>query len=263
MENLKAKFHQWLGIPYKLHIQSVGDGPAIVFLHGIATSSVSWNYLTPLLSQQYRCITIDLLGFGESPKPDWYDYTPKEHVKNIHHTIKKLNIEGSFVLVGHSMGGLLAMHYASKYPKKVSHLVMLSPPIYSTVGEIKKAKKVWRETLYVKAYQYLRTHKNFTLRGANGLKMLALKNNPFLITETTWNSFSKSLENSIEKQNVVADMEQIFCPVDIFYGTLDQLLIKKNIHYLSRYGNVKLHPLRGSHVVSARYASSVATLLKA
>jgi hypothetical protein len=44
---------------------------------------------------------------------------------------------------------------------------------------------------------------------------------------------------------------------------LDQLLIKKNIQYLARYGNVKLHPLRGSHVVSARYASSVATLLKA
>jgi cis-3-alkyl-4-acyloxetan-2-one decarboxylase len=261
MENIKAKFHQWFNIPYELHMKSVGAGPTIVFLHGIATSSASWNYLIPLLSQNYRCITIDLLGFGDSPKPDWYAYTPSEHIKNINHTIKKLDLKDPFILVGHSMGSLLALHYANKYPRKVSRVIMLSPPIYFTSGEVKRAKQAWREAIYARAYKYIRTHKNFTLRGAIGLKALVLKNNPFLITDTTWNSFSKSLENSIEKQNVVNDLEQIFCPVDIFYGSIDQLLIKKNILSLGRFGNVTIHSVYSAHAVNLRYALAIAKIL--
>jgi pimeloyl-ACP methyl ester carboxylesterase len=261
MENLKAKIHQWLGIPYRLHVQSVGSGPPIIMLHGIATSSASWSKLIPLLAPNYKCITIDLLGFGDSPKPEWYDYTPKEHVKNIRYTIKKLKLKEPFILMGHSMGSLLAVHYVSKYPANVSRLVMLSPPVYFTSAEMKKAKRLWRETLYSKAYKYIRAHKNFTLRGAAGLKNMALRNNSFLITESTWHSFSKSLENNIEKQNVPEDLEEIFCPVDIFYGTLDQLLIKKNIVQLSRFANVKLHPLRSGHVINLQYSRRVALLL--
>jgi pimeloyl-ACP methyl ester carboxylesterase len=262
MENFKAKIHEWLGIPYTLHVHSVGKGPTIIMLHGIATSSKSWNYLVPLLSSKHRCVTVDLIGFGQSPKPDWYSYTPNEHIKNVHHTIKKLGIKEPFILVGHSMGALLAVHYARQHPNRISRLILLSPPIYNTSSEVKKAKRLWRELFYSRAYKYIRTHKNFTLKGAAGLKYLVLRNNPFLINESTWLSFSKSLENSIEKQNIVDDLEQIFCPVDIIYGTLDQLLIKKNIQAFSKLKYVHIHPIRNGHVINLRYSLAVAKLLE-
>jgi pimeloyl-ACP methyl ester carboxylesterase len=261
MDKFWAKIHQWLGIPYALHVRRSGAGPRVVMLHGIASSSVSWNNLVPPLSSDFECLTIDLLGFGESPKPEWYSYTPNEHVACIHHTFKKQKLKEPFILVGHSMGALLALYYASKYPHRIKRLILLSPPIYLTEGEAQKARRIWRDLLYSRAYKYLRLHKNFTLKGARGIEFLAMKNNPFSITQRTWLPFSKSLEECIEKQNVVADIEQIHCPVDIFYGTLDQLLIKKNIKVLSKYPNVQIHAVRSAHLINKGYAKTVAKIL--
>jgi pimeloyl-ACP methyl ester carboxylesterase len=213
VENILSKFHQWFKIPYRLHVKTTGSGPPVIFLHGIATSSASWNNLIPYLRNSHTCITIELLGFGKSPKPHWYAYTPDDHVKNIQHTIKKLKLKEPYILVGHSMGGLLALHYANNHPKMISRLIMLSPPIYLTKADAAKARKVWRDILYARAYKYIRTHKKFTLKGVRGLKVLALKNNPFSITEDTWTAFSKSLEECIEKQNVIKDLEQLNIPI--------------------------------------------------
>jgi pimeloyl-ACP methyl ester carboxylesterase len=261
MENLLSKLHQWFGIPYRLHTQSTGQGPTIIFLHGIATSSVSWDKLVPYISDNYRCITIDLLGFGKSPKPSWYSYTPEEHTKNINYTIKKLKLKEPFILAGHSMGGLLALHYANKHPKRISSLYMLSPPIYLTKADAIKARKAWRDALYAKAYKYLRTHKEFTLKSVRGIKKIALKNNPFSITDDTWIAFSKSLEECIEKQNVVKDLEQLNCPIYIYYGTLDQLLIKANIRKVFKRQNVHMTQLRNGHLVNDKYSRIVAAQL--
>jgi pimeloyl-ACP methyl ester carboxylesterase len=258
VKNISSKLHQWLKIPYRLHMRSVGNGPAIIMLHGIATSSASWQHLVPYLKQDFRCITIDLLGFGNSPKPDWYSYTPDEHAKNIHYTISKLNLREPYLLVGHSMGSLLALHYANKYPQKIKQLFLLSPPIYLTKNDAEKARKIWRDALYARAYKYIRSHKKFTLKGVRGLKVLALKNNPFSITEETWLAFSKSLEECIEKQNVVKDLEHVRCPVNIFYGTLDRLLIKNNIRSMSTHSNLNLYSLKNGHFISDKYARLVA-----
>jgi pimeloyl-ACP methyl ester carboxylesterase len=257
MENYISKIHQWLGIPYTLASHTKGSGPTIIMLHGIATSSVSWDRMVPYLQNNFKCVTIDLLGFGDSPKPDWYSYTPDEHIKNIHHTIKKLKVKGPIIIVGHSMGSLLALHYANKYPNKIKALIMLSPPIYLTKADAEKARKVWRDTLYAKAYKYIRTHKNFTLNNVRRLKALALKNNPFSITEDTWLAFSKSLEECIEKQNVVKDLEQLNCPIYVYYGTLDQLLIKRNIRKVFKRNNVEIHDLRNGHLINDKYAREV------
>jgi pimeloyl-ACP methyl ester carboxylesterase len=257
-ENVLAKFHQWLNVPYRLHTTTTGSGPTIVMLHGIATSSASWKHLVPYIKDTHKCITIDLIGFGQSPKPSWYSYTPDDHIKSIEHTIKKLKIKEPFILAGHSMGSLLALHYAANHPEKVKQLFMLSPPIYLTKKDALKARKIWRDTLYARAYKYIRTHKNFTLKGARGLKRLVLKNNPFSITDDTWLAFSKSLEECIEKQDVVYDLQQTVCPVDVFYGTLDQLLIKNNIRKFLSDPNVRMTAFRNGHFISDKYARLVA-----
>lgn len=257
-ENLSVKFHQWFKVPYRLHTQSRGSGPVVILLHGIATSGESWQHLRTLLEHNFKCISIDLVGFGKSPKPEWYSYTPAEHVRNIELTINKLNQKSPFILVGHSMGALLAAHYTARNPARVRQLFLLSPPLYFGASQVQAAKRLWRETALNQTYKYLRTHKNFTLKGATNLKKFPLKNNPFMISEETWLAFSKSLEECIEKQNFRADIEQIHCPINIIYGSLDQLLVKKNIKQLGSFDNVKIQTLRAAHTINLAYAAFVA-----
>jgi len=114
-----------------LHVaHDSGSGPSLVLLHGIASSSVTFDNLIPLVVDRYRVIAIDLLGFGESPSPPEATFTLSEHVEAIHATLKSLKLAGPMILVGHSLGALIAARYAASYSSRVSQLVIIAPPVY-------------------------------------------------------------------------------------------------------------------------------------
>ena len=86
-----------------------GDGEVMILLHGFLSSSKYWRNLQPHLSAEgYRVIAIDLLGFGDAPKPKYSDYSYQEHIAYLDAVIKKLRLKQPFILIGHSMGALLA-----------------------------------------------------------------------------------------------------------------------------------------------------------
>ena len=115
-----------------------GDGKVIVLLHGFLTSSKYWDKLQPLLTGRgYHVITLDLLGFGRAEKPKHSRYDYDEHIKHLDKLISRLKLNSPFVLVGHSMGALLAIRYALLYPGKVRSLVLLHPPLYKDADEVK------------------------------------------------------------------------------------------------------------------------------
>ena len=90
-----------------------GEGPVIVLLHGINADAADWRPVIDTIGPGYRCIAFDLLGFGESPKPLDVDYTADEHALVIENTLNDLGIEEQFLLVGYSLGGDIAVRYAS------------------------------------------------------------------------------------------------------------------------------------------------------
>ena len=95
--------------PPLLHVATdAGTGSPVVMIHGIASSSVTFERLIPLVEPYHRVIAIDLLGFGESPAPDDAAYTIDEHVAALARTLRELRLREPFVLVGHSMGALIA-----------------------------------------------------------------------------------------------------------------------------------------------------------
>lgn len=113
-----------------------GDGEVIVLLHGFLASSKYWIKLQPYLSDAgYRVIAIDLLGFGDAPKPNDAAYDYKEHVSYIHSIIAQYDIDKPFVMIGHSMGALIAARYDKVFPKAISSLILLHPPLYKTPKE--------------------------------------------------------------------------------------------------------------------------------
>src|SRR5690606_23667299 len=115
-----------------------------------------------LLARNHRVITIDLLGFGESP--DGVDYTVEEHVLWLERTIRSLRLTRPFTVVGHSLGGLLLARYARRNPKRVRRLIMVNPPIILDADDIGDRRERMAVQAFVRSYRYLRENKKFTLR---------------------------------------------------------------------------------------------------
>ena len=106
-----------------------GTGPTVVLLHGIASSSVTFDNVVPLIRDHHRVIAIDLLGFGESPKPVTSNYTLEEHVAALKRTLRSLGIKGRATLVGLGLNKMHRSRVLEDTPSvrgmiaKVGHLV--------------------------------------------------------------------------------------------------------------------------------------------
>src|SRR5258708_6221714 len=110
------------GLPYTY--RNAGSGPLVVLLHGIAGSSATWEHVIPRLSTRYRIIAPDLLGHGESAKPGG-DYSLGAYATLIRDLLETLGEERGTV-VGHSLGGGVAMQFAYQYPERCERLVLVS-----------------------------------------------------------------------------------------------------------------------------------------
>lgn len=240
----------------------VGDGPPVVLLHGIASSSVTFEFVTPLIADRHRTISIDLLGFGASPVPKDATYTLEEHVAALEYTLRKLRLRGPFVLVGHSMGALIATRYAATNPRRVSRLVLVAPPIYLSPEEIGTARDRAGMDLYLRVYEFLRANKEFTIRAAAGLTRLSPIKNLLDVTEKNWRAFVLSLENAIESQTSISDLVAVKAPVHLVWGSLDPFLHPAGIRIAENLRNVTAHKVTGGdHIIRPRMARVVATAI--
>lgn len=242
-----------------LHVaQDLGSGPVVVLLHGIASSSVTFQNVVPLIESGHRCISIDLLGFGGSPVVDDCDYTLADHVAAIHRTIRSLRLREPFVLVGHSMGSLIAARYAARHKREVTKLVLVSPPIYVSPGELSTDRDRDVMDLYLRAYRYLRANKEFTLRNARIVEKLLPIPQVMDINERTWTPFVKSLQNAIESQTTLSDLAAVDVPGDVVYGVFDEFHSEGTMRIVERMHGVEVHRVAASdHVIGKRLAEAV------
>ncbi|HUF53626.1 MAG TPA: alpha/beta hydrolase [Dehalococcoidia bacterium] len=100
-----------------------GDAPAIVMLHGFGGNTFSFRYQMADLAQDYRCVAIDLKGFGYSERVDGGDYSLTEQARLMFAAMDQLGIEKASI-IGHSLGGAVVLRMAAMYPDRVKHLVL-------------------------------------------------------------------------------------------------------------------------------------------
>lgn len=126
-EKISSDFHfdsQFIDIfNSKMHYIDEGSGDPILFLHGNPTSSYLWRNIIPYLTPFSRCIAPDLIGMGQSDKPD-IEYRLIDHIKFIDGFIEKLKLT-NITLVIHDWGSAIGFHYAKRNPKNIKGIVFM------------------------------------------------------------------------------------------------------------------------------------------
>jgi len=108
----------------RVHYVEAGRGDPVVLVHGLGGSTFSFRYTIPELAQHHRVVALDLRGFGYTERPADGDYSLTAQATLVHQVMGRLGIERAAV-VGHSMGGNVALRLALDYPERVSRLVLV------------------------------------------------------------------------------------------------------------------------------------------
>jgi pimeloyl-ACP methyl ester carboxylesterase len=102
-----------------------GQGPTLILLHGFLGNAGCWQPLMQQLQSQFRCVALDLMGFGDSSKPRMR-YDIAQEVAFVRQVVETLGL-GRCYFLGHSFGGWVAAAYALRYPEAVTGLLLAAP----------------------------------------------------------------------------------------------------------------------------------------
>ena len=113
-----------------------GKGAAVVLLHGFLENQSMWKAILPELSKKNRIITIDLLGHGATECLG-YIHSMEDQADMVHHVLHELKIRKA-VLIGHSMGGYVALAFAELFPEVVKGIVLVNSTSRADSNERKR-----------------------------------------------------------------------------------------------------------------------------
>ncbi len=122
--------HDLLGSGVRIRVAECGplSGPAVVLVHGAFVDSRTWHGLLDQLGQEFRMFSPDLPGFGDSekPAPSRFPYTVEAFTESLVDLYGALGLSRASV-VGHGLGGAIAMTLAARHPELVARLVLIDP----------------------------------------------------------------------------------------------------------------------------------------
>ena len=112
-----------------LHHEAYGQGHPLIILHGLFGSQENWRTLSKAFSQYFQVFALDQRNHGHSPHSEVFTYEAMS--EDLHEFMQKYALTSAYVL-GHSMGGKVAMRFAVTYPDRVNKLVVvdIAPKVY-------------------------------------------------------------------------------------------------------------------------------------
>lgn len=254
--------HRWLRVPYALNIRHLQrprkPRATLLFIHGLGNTGDAWNEVIARMPADIRIISVDLLGFGESPSPSWALYDAKTQARSVLATLLKLRIAGPLIVVGHSMGSLVAIEMTKRYPIIINQLILCSPPLYdSTKKGLPRSDDILRQ-MYTIAEQ---NPARFVQLAAVAMKY-ELINKTFNVTEENVSSYMAALSAMIINQTSLRDAATLTVPTIIVHGTLDPFVVAKNLKKLHAANeNITIKSIIAGHEVKGLYARSVSKVI--
>jgi pimeloyl-ACP methyl ester carboxylesterase len=129
-------------LPYKnipIFYEDEGDGEPVVLLHGFLENAKMWDQLKPIILKNHRVICVDLLGHGQTGCLG-YIHTMKDMADAVLAVLNHLNIK-LYTVIGHSMGGYVALALAESYPKKIKRLCLMNSNYIADDEELSEKRK--------------------------------------------------------------------------------------------------------------------------
>lgn len=269
---LKTIWHKYLKRPYKLQVldETLGSPErTIIFLHGLAGANSMWRKTIDGLTD-CRVISIDLLGFGSSPKPDFLSYTIHDQKRMLRYTLQKLHVAHKpITIVGHSLGALIGIEYTHAYPRHIQRLVLIAPPLYSAEDDESAKKSLGFDIakrqlagLY-SLYKFARDQPKWTITAIQRARLISPVARTMLLSEETWLPFTRTLQNAIEFQEVYKKAVELTVPSTIIYGTADAVIIPHFLQKAAAKNNqMTLCTIRGgTHAIDRRMRNAIYTAL--
>ena len=127
---------------------SLNNKPPLLLIHGVAATIYTFNKLIPLLEEHFSIIAIDLPGFGQSEKSSSFVFSYQNYARVVAECIKYFDLN-QVSIVGHSMGGQIALFTAKLFPEKINKVVLLA-----SSGYLKAANKAIIYCTYLPFFKY-------------------------------------------------------------------------------------------------------------
>ncbi len=206
----------------------------LLFIHGLSSYIPAWLKLIPLLQNEFRCIAIDLPGYGKSSE-GVHEGTVTFYTEVLSLFIRKLKLE-NVTLVGHSMGGQISIASALQFPSLISRLVLLAPAGFETFSEEEKSliKKYNTAQLYYSASDddiVASFRSNFFKMNDEVKPMIDDR-----INMKCWKNFGDYCTVVVNSLNGLLDypvyerLREVKQPALIFFGKNDKWIPNKNLH---------------------------------
>ena len=214
-----------------------------------------------MLPNDVRVIAVDLLGFGQSPKPSWIKYNAKTQARSVAATLVKMKLSQQPIIVGHSLGALVAVATAKRYPFTIKHLILCSPPFYKP--ETQEDGVFQRDILLRKIYRQTMKHPETFQRLSQLAIKVGLANKSLDLSGDRLDTYFATLETSIINQTSLKDIERLRLPITILYGMFDPMVIGSHIRKLAKTrSNISAQRLFTGHEIVGAYEKKVAEVIK-
>lgn len=215
---------------WRIHYTVQGEGSPVVLIHGFLDSHRTWRYNKDALAQKHRVYAIDVLGFGSSQRVRAPIYTLKQQSRFLHEFFESQNINRADV-IGHSMGGALALQFAYDFPASVHQVVLIAPATYlyrrlPRYGFKRVPRRVSRGVLGI--YEKIQGDTGNPLRYAYG--------DPSRVTDDARNIRTRmmrvrgqhdaliSMSRCSPEADVPESLAQVTVPTLIIWGTKDRVV---------------------------------------
>ena len=237
-----------LGRPLELkktHDYCASSNPrlTVILLHGIASDSRTFQkalaYLEGTVSlKDARFVTFDLLGAGQSYRSNKIIYNYKNQLDALDNSIEKLNLKTPLIIIGHSMGCLIAARYANKHRRAVDKLILVSPPMFTPKDLDNNRFGVAMEAF----------------------KMAVALKNRSVVKEK---SFNDSIEKIVKNRNNYQTFIELTVPMIMIYGDKDELIASHNIPRAAKDNcNISTIKTNGRHGFSHEKYNKIREILE-
>lgn len=212
-----------------IHYTSVGKGSVVVLLHGFLENSSMWNEVSKVLSKKYRVICIDLLGHGETGNHG-YIHSMEDQAEMVKAVLNHLRLR-KYVLIGHSMGGYVALSFTKLFSENVKGLCLMN----STALPDSEEKKLNRNRA-IKAVK--QNHKTFV---RIAIPMLFSENNRTIFSSEIKQVTKEALQ--ISPQGIIASLEG--------------MKIRENLTSIYKNAHFPIHMIIGKQDPALEYLSLI------